>query len=129
MMLKVCIRDVDGALGGLPSGMVRNVDCDDDVRPHLARETHRHGRNQATVHIFSPANFHWLKTPGTELDARTAVPASPRWNKMGWPLFRSVATMPSGTRMFSIWVLAVAVLTNFANASPSSANGWETSSR
>ncbi len=48
-----------------------------------------------------PMRTGW-NTAGIALDARTAVPASPRWNRMGCPLPRSVATMPSGMRMRSI---------------------------
>ena len=36
------------------------------------------------------------------LDARTAVPRSPRRNRIGCPLCRSVATMPSGIFICSI---------------------------
>ncbi len=37
-----------------------------------------------------------VNTAGTALEARTAVPTSPRRNRIGLPLSRSVATMPSG---------------------------------
>ena len=53
-----------------------------------------------------PIRTGW-KTAGTALEARTATPGSPRWNKMGAPLSRSVATMPSGSGSFSIVRLPV----------------------
>ena len=42
------------------------------------------------------------KTAGTALEARTAVPGSPRRKSTASPLPRSVATMPSGLAMPSI---------------------------
>ena len=41
-------------------------------------------------------------TAGTALDARTAVPVSPRWNSTPSPVSSRVATMPSGSGICSI---------------------------
>ena len=48
-----------------------------------------------------PMRTGW-NTAGTALEARTALPVSPRWNRIAAPLSRSVATMPSGSRICSI---------------------------
>ena len=50
-------------------------------------------------------------TEGTALEARTAMPVSPRRNSTPAPEFRSVATMPSGMGMSSIVRLATWAVT------------------
>ncbi len=57
-------------------------------------------------------------TAGTALDARTAVPVSPLRKRIGLPLSRSVATMPSGSFICSICLPPVAFRTKRASASP-----------
>ncbi|KGR94747.1 hypothetical protein X946_5286 [Burkholderia sp. ABCPW 111] len=59
-------------------------------------------------------------TDGTLHEARTASPVLPRWNRIGWPLFRSVATMPSGFVIFSIGRLPSVLLMKFCSATPCS---------
>ena len=57
-------------------------------------------------------------TAGTALEARTATPGSPRWNRMGAPESRSVATTPSGSAICSIVLPPVCWRTKRASASP-----------
>ena len=60
----------------------------------------------------------WSYGAGTALEARTAAPTSPLRNRMGSPLSRSVATMPSGTFICSMVRAPVWSRTKRANASP-----------
>src|SRR5450830_791359 len=46
------------------------------------------------------------------------MPVLPRWNRMGWPFFRSVATTPNGIFSFSSGKPPTALLTYACSASP-----------
>jgi hypothetical protein len=67
---------------GCAFGRRRDVDRDHHLGAHLARKAHRHGRHEPAVDVLAvPMRTGW-NTAGTALDARTAVPVSPRWNSM-----------------------------------------------
>lgn len=83
--------------------------------------------NEAGTGLTSPPStysrlpiFTGSNTDGTLHDARTASPVLPCWNRIGWPLCKSVATMPSGFGIFSIGRLLSALFRKFCSATPCS---------
>ena len=118
MIAKVCSSMRIASPVGLPSGGAEMSTAITNSAPiWRAKRTGTGATRPPSTYSRLPMRTGW-NTAGTALDARTAAPGSPRWNRMAWPLSRSVATMPSGRRICSIGRPPVLSRTYFARVSP-----------
>ena len=91
-----------GSPVGLPSGAAEMSTAITTSAPiWRANRTGTGDTSPPSTYSREPMRTGW-NTAGTALEARTAMPASPTWNRIAWPLSRSVATMPSGSFICSI---------------------------
>jgi len=96
MMAKVCSNRRKVSLVALPSGALEMSTAITSSAPICRAWRTGTGATRPPSTYSRPAIGTGRNTPGTALEARTAVPVSPRRNTMPSPCCRSVATTPSG---------------------------------
>ena len=102
MMAKVCSNIFITSLVALPSsGDEMSTAITISAPIWRAKRTGTGDTKPPSTYSRLPIFTGW-NTAGTALLARTAAPVSPRWKRMGVPLSRSVATMPSGSFICSM---------------------------